>query len=67
MKGKIVGLGVFIIVVGVALLASSLIIVPFTTTEPIEVEKSSYLLNDSFSVPAGTHEATSGSISSGTG
>ena len=66
MKGKIVGLGVFIIVVGVALLASSLIIVPFTTTEPIEVEKSSYWLNESFSVSAGTHEDRFASISSGT-
>lgn len=65
MKGKIVGLGVFVIVVGVALVASSLIIVPFTTTKPFEVEKSSNWLNESFSVPPG-HEARSGSISSGT-
>ena len=38
MKGKIVDLVVSVNVVGVALLAISLIIVPFSTTEPFEVE-----------------------------
>ncbi|MDH5782701.1 MAG: emp24/gp25L/p24 family protein [Candidatus Bathyarchaeota archaeon] len=66
MKRKIVGLGVFIIVVGIVLLASSLIIVPFATTKPIEVEKSNYWLNASFIVSAGTHQARDGWISNGT-
>jgi len=66
MKEKIVGVGVFIIVVGVALVAVSLAIVPFTITEPIELEMSSYWLNEAFIVSAGTHQVRLGEILSGT-
>lgn len=71
MKGKIAGLGVFLLVVGALLLAIflaiSLIVVPFTTSEPFEVEWSDYLIDEwSFVLPALSHVNYHRDISSGT-
>jgi len=65
MKGKIAGLGMFILAVGALLLAISLIVVPFTTSEPFDVERSGYLIDGwSFVLPALSHENYHRDISS---
>jgi hypothetical protein len=51
MEKKIVGTGIFLLVVGVATLLCSLVIVPFATAEPIVLPQGSYLITESFTVP----------------
>ena len=50
MEKKIVGTGIFLLVVGVATLLCSLVIVPFATAEPIVLPQGSYLITESFTV-----------------
>jgi len=66
MKKSLIGLGIFLLIVGIVVMACSLISVQYTTTKPVEVEKSDYWLRESFVVPAGTHTARYGSLSAGT-
>jgi len=66
MKKSLVGIGVFLLVVGIVVMACSLITVSYTTTKPVKVEKSDYWLRESFVVPAGTHHAYHGSFPAGT-
>jgi len=51
MEKKIVGTGIFLLVVGVATLLCSLVIVPFAGAEPIVLPQGSYLITESFTVP----------------
>jgi len=52
-KKKTIGMGIFLLVVGVATLICSLVIAPFATAEPIVLPQGSYLITDSFTVPLG--------------
>jgi len=53
MEKKIVGTGIFLLVVGVATLLCSLVIVPFATADPVVLPQGSYLITESFTVPVG--------------
>jgi len=53
MKKKIVGAGIFLLVVGAVTLLCSLVIVPFATAEPIVLPQASYLITESFTLPPG--------------
>lgn len=50
MKKKIVGTGIFLLVVGAATLLCSRVIVSFATAEPIALPQASYLITESFTV-----------------
>lgn len=51
MRKGIFSIGVALLVVGLVILAMSLISVPYTTTEFYEVPKTDVIVDDSFSVP----------------
>lgn len=60
MRKGIVGIGTFLAIVGIALFASSLISVPFTSSQLVQVPHSEDLFNKTISVPPGhyTQSAT---------
>jgi len=53
MEKRIVGTGIFLLVVGVATLLCSLVIIPFATAKPVLLPQGSYLITESFTVPPG--------------
>jgi len=53
LRKEIVGIGAFLAIVGIALIAASLIIVPFTSSQLVDVPHSEDLFNKSISVPPG--------------
>jgi uncharacterized membrane protein len=54
MKRAIVGVGASLIVVGLVMFAFTIVNLPHTVTEQYQIPKSSDLVNESFTVPAGT-------------
>jgi hypothetical protein len=58
MKKAILGIGVFILIVGVLLIALPFVYVPKTVTESYQEPKSSVIINDSFVVPPSTTTQT---------
>jgi hypothetical protein len=50
MKKQIVGIGFFLLVIGIVILAFTLVGSPFTITEPYQVPRSSTIIDESFTV-----------------
>lgn len=50
MKRTLLGIGVFLLLVGIVLLAFTFVDLPHATTEPYQVPKSSDIINESFAV-----------------
>lgn len=50
MKKQIVGIGFLLLIIGVVILAFTLVDSPFTITEPYEVPRSSTIIDESFTV-----------------
>lgn len=51
MKNKIVGIGVFLLIIGIVILAFALVNLPHTTLDPYQAPWSSVIIDRSFSVP----------------
>ncbi len=54
MRKTAIGIGALILVVGLMVMVFSLMDLPHATTEPYDVPKSSYIINESFTVPPST-------------
>jgi hypothetical protein len=54
MKKPIVGIGVFVLIIGVLLVTLPFVYIPKTVSEPYQVPKSSSILSESFVVPPST-------------
>ena len=64
MRKEIVGIGTFLAIVGVVLIASSLIIVPFTSSQLVQVPHSEDVFNKTISVSPG-HYTQSATLTEG--
>lgn len=64
MRKEIVGIGTFLAIVGIALIASSLISVPFTSSQLVQVPHSEDVFYKTISVPPG-HYTQSGTLIEG--
>jgi len=66
MKKAFGGIGTFLFIIGIVILAFTFIDLPHTTTEPYQVPKSSDIINESFTVSPGkvlrTRTLTEGDI-----
>lgn len=58
MKKTLVGVGAFVLVVGIVVLVFTFIDVPHTVTEPYQAPESSAILDESFTVPPDTVQRT---------
>jgi hypothetical protein len=64
-RKKLIGIGVFVLIVGIVVTVCSLVIVPFTTTKSVQVPKTYDIIKESFSVPALSYKGYSGPLKSG--
>lgn len=58
MKKPIVGIGFFLLIIGIVILAFTLVDLPLTTTEPYQVPRSSDIIDESFTVGVAQRTST---------